>query len=185
MTFGPLLLTAGCSGPPATVDGTIQGRTMPATDAVSDVLSNAQGEAALIVASTEVESCSLFSAKTVQKNSQFLLISLANVNFAAQKFSAPTGPNTFPILDPKSPTVSTSTVAFVSYETTDAACLGMETSVDAISGTVTLESASNHDYSGSGDVTLRTGDKITFTFNSSACAGLATAITSDTPATCQ
>jgi hypothetical protein len=176
--------TIGCGGPPASIEGTIQGKGFAPLEAVSDIATVPLGRTAVIVASTEAGSCDLFSKNQLRKNAQFLLISLANVDFDQKQLLPPTGPNDFPVVGPKTPTISTFTVAFVSLQTSDANCMDQPTSVDAAEGTVTLTSADDLEYAGSGDVVLTTGDHITFTFNSTACYSLGFALTSTTMPAC-
>src|SRR6185369_6184159 len=92
------LSTIGCGGgPPASVEGTIQGKTFAPLEAVSDVTRVPLGQMATIAASTEAGTCDLFSKNQLRKNAQFLLISLANVDFDNKRLLPPTGPNTFPV----------------------------------------------------------------------------------------
>jgi hypothetical protein len=180
------LSTIGCGGPPASIEGTIQGKTFAPLEAVSDLVTVPFGQMAIITASTEQGSCTLFSQNKLRKNAQFLLISLANVDITQKTLHAlvPTGPNDFPILAPTATVVTTPTISFVSVQMSDANCMDQPTPVDAVDGTVTLTSADDLEYEGSGDVVLTTGDHITFTFNSTACFSLGSALTTDKAPTC-
>jgi len=181
------LSTLGCGGgPPASVEGTIQGKPFAALDAVSDIATASFGRMAVVVASTEQGSCDLFSRNQLRKNAQFLLISLANVDITQKLLHVlpPTGPNKFPVLAPTAMVVTTPTISLVSLQTSDENCMSQPTRVDGASGTVTLTSADDLEFEGSGDVVLTTGDHITFKFNSTACYSLGFALTSDTMPAC-
>lgn len=163
----------------ATIQGTVRGQPVAFKDAMStDVqFGNGQNQAAVILSSAP-QICSLFGNGKEPQSSQYLLVSLAQINGTA--VSVPTGPGTFDIV------LSSTTTrgALVVFLSTDAACQDATSGAQATAGTVTLTSA-GPTYAGSFDVTLATGDHITGTFTAPSCAGLAKVLTSGTPTTCQ
>src|SRR5882724_8812317 len=98
---GFALLAAGC-GAPATVTGTIAGDALPPTDAISSIVNVTFGNLTLgtlgaIVITTESGSCDLTTARQVNKNSKFLVVSVGNLDASHLKLSAPTAPATFKV----------------------------------------------------------------------------------------
>src|SRR4051812_2085085 len=184
------LFALGCGGPPASVEGTIQGQPFAPIEAISDLATLNFGQMAFIVASTEPGTCDLFSRNQLHKNARFLIIGLGNVDVpppdvmeAPLHVLPPTGPNEFPVLAPAATLVTTFTISLVSLQTLDDNCMSQPI-VAGTDGTVTVTSADDLAFQGSGDVTFNTGDHVTFTFNSTPCYSLGFALNSATTPTC-
>ena len=178
------LSALGCGGPPASVEGTLLGQAFTPIEAISDLTTVNLGRTAAVVLSTEQGSCDLFSKNQVRKGAQFLVLQFANVNFEKKQLEPPTGENSFDVLDPKSPTISQLTLSLASFEKLDDSCMRQPMSVDGVMGTLKLDSATDLEFSGSGDVTFNTGDHITLTFNATPCYSLGSALSSATQPAC-
>jgi hypothetical protein len=155
-------MLAGCDA--AEVDGTIVGQSLEAEDAVSTVFSSEWGSEAGIVIINQPSFCDGMG-QLYDSPVRFLFIALAQFEPATKLWKAPTEPGTH-------------VVHMVSQEATPRAALvlyfGSEgASSIGRSGSVELTSASaDGTFEGEGDVTMDSGDHITFEFDTSSCARL-------------
>jgi hypothetical protein len=162
----------------ATVNGTIHGRQVAASDAQSAIVpASVQGfsfQAGAVVISSAPGICATVGAGKQPRNWQTLVLGVAQQQNGT--IGPPTSPGAFTIItglsfDPQ--------IAVAYFRATDANCADLGATADAvaISGTVALTSVSTT-YTGSFDLTLDTGEHITGSFRAPGCPAIASVVQS-------
>lgn len=158
---------------PPTVEGTVGGKTVGAMEAISSVISQDGIEGAVIVIASRTGICADKPLGEFAANAQVLLVTLSVVDLATARAKAPTETGTFQVLSTTTATTPTSTsFATVQYVAIDANSESKDGFIAATAGSIELDSIDGKSFAGSGDVTLSTGDEITFTFDALECAKL-------------
>jgi hypothetical protein len=171
----------------ATMSGKVRGIPVTAADSTSAQLQlTLQGgqvvhEAAIVISSAPAI-CSQMGAGKEPKNTQYLLLALAEKDGSTAV--APKGPGTFPIVT--SATTGATRAAAATFLSTDATCRDPvgTTGTQATAGSVTL-TAVGTTYTGTFAVTLSTNDQLSGTFTAPDCPGLANVLLGVTGTTCQ
>jgi hypothetical protein len=148
------------------VVGTVAGNSYAIQDAVS-IADHATDGTALVIMSTMPGICTRLTAGTVDPNERFVTITMSNSTSTSS--SPPTSAGTYTVS-----TTSTAQSGGVTTDVFDANCMHVDDdSVDATSGSVTLQAVNGNVFSGTFDVSFSTtGDHITGSFAPASCATL-------------
>lgn len=199
----------GSDNPKATVTGTVGGVKVTAGDAVSATLTlDASVSVAAVAITNFADSCTKFTANQEPKNGQLLLMAVGDFDAANGKVTPAAAAGTFSVWAGGKCSTTTATscyingdcpsgetcaftalppakVAVVTYGASDATCKAIAAqSGRGASGTVTITKIEAGAITGTFDVSLSTGDRLTGTFGTSSCPGFAGFFTSTTPSTC-
>jgi hypothetical protein len=168
------LTAAGCGGG-TSVSGTINKKSFEALEAISGTVTQDEMSMGAVLISTELETCDIFADAALHKNMKLLQIGLAQFDFGSNKVVAPKDSGEFQVFNLEGgETPLTTKLALVFYFEVDENCVPATQPILGKSGKITLDSADDGAYSGSGDVTLDTGEHITFEFDATACSALST-----------
>jgi len=170
------LLALACgSSPSFAVNGTIHGRALKAGDSMGfagwlvDVAAGGSRNVAIVEMTNQSRICSLTTATQQRRNSQYLNI-IFHDEIDDQIPSITAGAYTAHLSASEQPRKW----AWMTYFETDASCqIAVASQASSTSGSVTLTSmnVNNGDLSGSFDVGLDSGDRITGSFKTTHCDG--------------
>jgi hypothetical protein len=153
----------------ATVNGTVGGLSLPASDAVSNVVAVSGQTAGAILISSTANACATISANNLFKNAQVLLISIGTQN--AGTTTAPSSPGTYPVFSSADSISQTGKVAVAVFVATNSLCMASPS--EGISGTVTLTRVDSTGYAGTFDITFSGGTgQLTGSFTTALCTPL-------------
>ena len=173
------------SGGSSALSGTVHGQTIGVTDAISAALTTMFDDVtihgAAIVMANASDLCADAVANRLHPNEKAVVILLTDVTDGAS--STPTAAGTYTIFQGAGkPPAKT---ALLSVSMNDAACKEVEAqSAGGATGTVTLSAISGDEFSGSFDVTLNSGDRVTGSFAPGACPELATLLNRTSEPSC-
>jgi hypothetical protein len=170
-SLGLAALCAGCGSPATSIQGTYQGTPVSATEAIS---ANAQMNGysvAEVIISNVSSSCERAKSNQTPKNSRSVELGLFN--------SGVVGAGKYPIAANTSgtPSFPSAAATFVMFDDKCAPTVDQ-----AVSGSITVDHASDSGFTGSFDLTFGKGDHLTGSFSSSTCA--ISQGTSSTPPAC-
>jgi hypothetical protein len=175
-----LALAAGCgtSASSASVVGTVHGQALTPTDAISATASVALASgtvpAAALIFSDAGALCTKVTANQEPASARALLLFLADADPVTGGITAAAGTGTWSIFIVGSGNPPAH-FAVASFGVNDEACHQIAAqSAGAVAGTVTLTRNDSSSYAGSYDLTFDSGDRVTGSFDTAACRGLAT-----------
>jgi len=177
--FVAMIAVAGCGGNGSgnSVSGNIGGGTLAVADAVSVpyVAGASSDGATAIVLSNSGGVCADFTAGQQPPNVQALTFEVFRIDDSGHP-AKPTAVGGYPIVRQQEGPAPSGNTAIAAFTTTDASCEETRT-LDAITGSITLERLDATGYAGIFDLTFDSGDHVTGRFDAPTCAAPSQALT--------
>jgi hypothetical protein len=154
----------------ATVNGTINGQSMSAQDAVSNISMSGSTSQGLLLITNASKTCSKLSANQQWKNIKAIAIGIVQ-QAGSGGFSAPAAPGIYLVMKANEVSGVSGNLALATYLATDAHC-NQTILIGSSGGTVTLTRVDPGGYSGTFDITFSDASHVTGSFVATNCAAL-------------